>query len=114
MRSIRGVVASVLGLALLVMAALALGGCASSANGSAGAGGSGDAGVREAVRVDLVVVAVDGERFAGTTQARWLQSFLSNEARDVDIKRSESEDLLGEAMRRLRGRRGTSSRGTRG
>jgi hypothetical protein len=53
------------------------------------------------VRVELLVVAVDGRRFANTTDARWLQSFLTNEARDVDIQRSETADLLGEAKRRL-------------
>ena len=56
----------------------------------------------ESVRVDLLVVAVDGDRFEGTTDARWLRSFLSNVPRDVDIQRSETDDLLGEAKRRLR------------
>lgn len=49
-----------------------------------------------------MIVAVDESQFKGTQDARWLQSFLSGESRDVDIARSRTDDLLGEAKRRLR------------
>mgnify|MGYP004041856569 FL=1 len=54
------------------------------------------------VQVQLLVVAIDGERFRNTTDARWLQSFLTNEARDVEVALSRTDDLLLEARRRLR------------
>jgi hypothetical protein len=50
----------------------------------------------------MLVVAIDGARFANSTDARWLQSFLTNETRDVDIALSRTDDLMTEAGRRMR------------
>lgn len=82
--------------AVISCVAACLGGCASQqAERDPAASG-------EAVAVHLLIVAVDGDRFENSTDARWLQSFLTNEARDVDVARSETDDLLAEASRRLR------------
>lgn len=89
---------------LVASVSLLLGGCASTADSSGSASSGADLIDEPAsLRAELVIVAMDEERFRGTPDARWLQSFLSGESRDVGIARSETDDLLGEAKRRLRG-----------
>lgn len=110
----RSVGCAVVGFSLLMGGCASDGGTAGGKGGDSGVGASAQAGgpsdgpsgvatlEAEVVQVRLLVIGVDGTRFRNSADSRWLQSFLTNEARDVDIALSTTDDLLGEAKRRLR------------